>query len=215
MNSTTRDIIHVGMVAFDEMELLDFAGPYEVFTTASRVCEKFGSPMRFVVKTVAQQRRMLHARAGLGIMPDVGLVESERAQPCDVLIVPGGVVTDALRQTDLLDWLRTTHAQTRYTASICTGAFLLAQAGILRQTATTHWEDIADLRAAYPQLTVREDVRWVQDGADARVYSSAGISAGIDLSLHLVARLIGSEWAQKTARQMDYLGSWQSNKESS
>ena len=108
-----------------------------------------------------------------------------------MLIVPGGVVTDALRQTDLLDWLRTTHAQTRYTASICTGAFLLAQAGILRQTATTHWEDIVDLRAAYPQLTVREDVRWVQDGADARVYSSAGISAGIDLSLHLVARLIG------------------------
>ena len=127
-----------------------------------------------------------------------------------MLIVPGGVVTDALRQTDLLEWLRATHAQTRYTASI-----LLAQAGILRQTATTHWEDIADLRAAYPQLTVREDVRWVQDGADARVYSSAGISAGIDLSLHLVARLIGSEWAQKTARQMDYRGSWQSNKESS
>lgn len=147
------------------------------------------------------------------MMPDVGLAESERAQPCDVLIVPGGVVTDALRQTDLLEWLRATHAQTRYTASICTGAFLLAQAGILRQTATTHWEDIADLRAAYPQLTVREDVRWVQDGADTRVYSSAGISAGIDLSLHLVAQLLGAEWADKTARQMDYLGDWQSNKE--
>ena len=79
MNSTTHETIHVDIVALDEMELLDFAGPYEVFTTASRVCEKFGSPMRFVVKTVAQQRRMLHARAGLGMMPDVGLAEFERA----------------------------------------------------------------------------------------------------------------------------------------
>ncbi len=166
-----------------------------------------------MVQTVAQQRRMVQARAGLGSMPDVGFLDTHETLTYDVLIVPGGVVTDALRQTALLDWLRMMHATTRYTASICTGAFLLAQAGVLRQTATTHWEDLADLRAAYPQLTVRDDVRWVQDGVNERVYSSAGISAGIDLSLHLVAQLLGAQWADKTARQMDYLGDWQSNKE--
>ena len=213
MSHTTNDTLQIGILAFDQMELLDFAGSYEVFTTASRVCEKFGSSKRFAVQTVAQQRRMVQARAGLGIMPDVGLMDERETLIYDVLIVPGGVVTDVLRQTTLLDWLRAMHVTTRYTASICTGAFLLAQAGVLRQTATTHWEDMADLRAAYPQLTVRDDVRWVQDGLDERVYSSAGISAGIDLSLHLVAQLIGAEWADKTARQMDYLGDWQSNKE--
>lgn len=218
MSKTTNDTLQIGILAFDQMELLDFAGPYEVFTTASRVCEKFGSPKRFAVQTVAQQRRMVQARAGLGIMPDVGFldtcfIDERETLTYDVLIVPGGVVTDALRQTALLDWLRAMHRTTRYTASICTGAFLLAQAGVLRQTATTHWEDMADLRAAYPQLTVRDDVRWVQDGMDERVYSSAGISAGIDLSLHLVAQLLSAEWADKTARQMDYLGDWQSNKE--
>ena len=213
MSHTTKDTLQIGILAFDQMELLDFAGPYEVFTTASRVCEKFGSPKRFAVQTVAQQRRMVQARAGLGIMPDVGFLDTHETLTYDVLIVPGGVVTDALRQTALLDWLRVMHRTTRYTASICTGAFLLAQAGVLRQTATTHWEDMADLRAAYPQLTVRDGVRWVQDGMDERVYSSAGISAGIDLSLHLVAQLLSAEWADKTARQMDYLGDWQLNKE--
>ena len=213
MSKTTNDTLQIGILAFDQMELLDFAGPYEVFTTASRVCEKFGSPKRFAVQTVAQQRRMVQARAGLGIMSDVGFMDEREMLKYDVLIVPGGVVTDALRQTALLDWLRAMHRTTRNTASICTGAFLLAQAGVLRQTATTHWEDMADLRAAYPQLTVRDDVRWVQDGIDERVYSSAGISAGIDLSLHLVAQLLSAEWADKTARQMDYLGDWRSNKE--
>lgn len=91
------------------------------------------------------------------------------------------------------------------TASICTGAFLLAKAALLDgKTVTTHWEDLDNLRAQFPELTVRGDTRWIDEGS---IVTSAGISAGIDMSLHLVERLEGEELAVRTARQMDY--AWQ------
>ena len=89
----------------------------------------------------------------------------------------------------------------RITASVCTGAFILAAAGVLTKgPATTHWEDIADLRTQYPALDVLENLRWVDRGA---LVTSAGISAGIDMSLHLVTRLLGAALSERTARQMD------------
>ena len=100
------------------------------------------------------------------------------------------------------DWIARASLEARITASVCTGAFLLAASGVVTSDAvTTHWEDIADLRAQFPALNVREDLRWVDTG---RIVSSAGISAGIDMSLHLVERLAGRELAERTARQMDY-----------
>ena len=198
----------IGIFAFDDMELLDFSGPYEVFTTASRVAQKMSLPLRFGVQALASTPEPIRARAGLCITPDVGLDE---AGAYDLLIVPGGVVDALLRDERVLKWLSTAHAHTRYTASICTGAFVLARAGVLRGCATTHWEDADDLRAAYPQLTIVDEVRWVQDSSDERVYSSAGISAGMDLSLHLLGLMAGEALAQNTARQMDYRGDWQFN----
>lgn len=119
----------------------------------------------------------------------------------DVLIVPGGVVTAELRRDDVIDWISRVAASATVTASVCTGAFLLARARLLSGVeATTHWEDAADLRAMFPEITVREDVRWVDAG---RVVTSAGISAGLDMSLHLVGRLEGEELARLTARQME------------
>lgn len=194
-------VIRVGILAFDEMELLDFAGPYEVFTTASRVCARIGHDVRFVVQTVGQSNASVRARAGLQIVPDVDMLS---ADAYDVLIIPGGVVTAVLREQTVLNWIEQMHARTQITASICTGAFVLAQAGVIRHRATTHWEDLEDLRARHPHLQVHDAVRWVADDASGRVYSSAGISAGIDLSLHLVARLAGVSCARATARQMDY-----------
>jgi len=89
--------------------------------------------------------------------------------------------------------------------SVCTGAFLLAKAGLLsNEKVTTHWEDLAELRAGFPDLDVHSEVRWVEDG---NRLTSAGISAGIDMSLHLVERLHSRELAERTARQMDY--AWQ------
>ena len=97
-----------------------------------------------------------------------------------------------------------TSARAEIIASVCTGSFLLAKANLLDgKRATTHWEDIADLKVMFPQVRVEENVRWVEDG---KVISSAGISAGIDMSLHLVAKLESEELAVATARQMDYRG---------
>jgi transcriptional regulator GlxA family with amidase domain len=119
----------------------------------------------------------------------------------DVLIVPGGVVDAELLDESLLDWVRASAKTATIVASVCTGSFILAKAGLLNgKSATTHWEDVEDLRAAFPNVTVRDGLRWVDEGS---VVSSAGIAAGIDMSLHLVARLSGVELAHATARQMD------------
>jgi transcriptional regulator GlxA family with amidase domain len=122
-----------------------------------------------------------------------------------VLIIPGGVVTTELSRAEIIDWIARVAASAAVAASVCTGAFLLAQAGLLHgRRATTHWEDIADLRAMFPDILVEAGARWVDPGP---VVTSAGISAGLDMSLHLVARLEGVDLAIRTAHQMEY--AWQ------
>jgi transcriptional regulator GlxA family with amidase domain len=118
------------------------------------------------------------------------------------------VVTAELEQPEVIDWVRRVAGATKLTASVCTGAFLLAKAGVLDgRAATTHWEDVDDLKAMFPGLDVRTGVRWVDEGP---VVSSAGISAGIDMSLHLVERLAGRALAERTARQLDF--DWTENR---
>lgn len=191
----------IGIYVFDDVEALDFAGPYEVFTTASRMHGRMhpGSPAPFSVVTIAQENRPIRVRAGIRILPDAVIADHP---PLDVLIVPGGVVTAEQAKPAVIDWIRRTDAGTALTASVCTGAFLLGDAGLLQgHRVTTHWEDIADLRAQFPDLQVEEDLRWVDAG---RIITSAGISAGIDMSLHLVERLAGRALAERTARQLDF-----------
>ena len=197
--------INVGIVTFNEMELLDMAGPYEVFTTAARVHGKTqpaDTPPLFRVMTLAREATPVRARAGLRVLPEALLHEHP---PLDCAIVPGGVVDAELGRADLMAWIAAQAQTARILASVCTGALLLAQAGVLDGLeATTHWEDRAALRALRPGLSVREDRRWVDTGA---IVTSAGISAGIDMSLHLVERLHSRELALRTARQMEY--EWQ------
>lgn len=188
----------VAVYVFPDVEVLDFAGPFEVFTTASRVHNRRnpGQPSPFNTYTVAKLPGPVMARAGLKVLPD----HTFHSCPApDVLLIPGGVVDAELHDEKVVAWIA--QAAPSITASVCTGSFLLAKAGLLTgKSATTHWEDIADFRAAFPDVVVRKDVRWVDEGS---VISSAGIAAGIDMSLHLVARLAGAELAQATARQMD------------
>ncbi len=125
----------------------------------------------------------------------------------DIVILPGGLTTRIEGDERLIAWLRKAVEKADVTASICTGAFLLAAAGLLNgREATSHWEDADDLERRFPQVRVRRDVRWVDEGP---VVTSAGISAGIDVSLHLVRRQQGEELAMATARQMDY--EWRGN----
>jgi transcriptional regulator GlxA family with amidase domain len=196
----------IAILVFDNVEVLDFAGPYEVFTAATRVFARFNptQPPLFNVFAVAADQSTRIARAGLKVIPDFDFATHPKI---DVLIVPGGVVTAELEKSDVIGWIAQQATQTTITASVCTGAFLLAKAGLLDgKSATTHWEDVADLRAMFPSLTVKESCRWVDEG---KYVTSAGISAGVDMCLHLVERLSNRDLALRTARQMDF--DWKEN----
>ncbi|MDM0077747.1 DJ-1/PfpI family protein [Variovorax sp. J2P1-59] len=194
--------LRVAILAFDDVEALDLAGPYEVFTTASRMGQRAApdAPPCFEVTCVARSMAPVRMRAGLAVLPGHSFADAPRA---DVLIVPGGVVDTAMECSATLEWIARASRDARITASVCTGAFLLAASGVLRSEhiITTHWEDIADLRTRFPSLNVQEGPRWIDQGS---IVTSAGITAGIDMSLHLVARLAGDALAQRTARQMDF-----------
>jgi len=203
--------LRVRILAYDGVEALDFAGPFEVFTTASRVSQRMnpGAPAPFEVASVALgANEPVQARAGLRLLADHDLAANPMA---DLLVVPGGVVDAPMASPATLRWIADCAAGAQLVASVCTGVFLLAKSGVaVREAVTTHWEDIADLRGQFPLLDVRENERWVDSG---RIVSSAGISAGIDMSLYLVERLAGRALAERTARQMDY--AWISSSSSS
>ena len=190
--------MRVGIFVFDDVEILDFAGPLQVFSTAARVAATAGASPVFDTYTVAE-RSAVTARGGLRIAPTHTFATEP---PTDVLIVPGGVVTAELAKPAVIAWIERQARAARLTASVCTGAFLLAKAGLLTgKKVTTHWEDIADFRAQFPAIEVDEVSRYVDEGD---IVTSAGISAGIDMSLYLVERLAGADLARRTARQMDY-----------
>jgi len=189
-------IMNVGVYIYDQAEVLDFSGPFEVFSTASRVCP---SEEPFNVFLVGETGEAVIARGGYSVNPSYGF----HSHPgIDVLIVVGGVHTEEMSKVRVLNWIAGQAASAKIVASVCTGAFLLAEAHVLtNENVTTHWEDIPDLRARYPGLTVIQETRWVDEG---RIVTSGGITAGIDMSLHLVGRLHSPELAEKTARQMEF-----------
>ena len=188
--------LDVGILLFPEVEVLDFAGPFEVFSVAARLAARGGGHVPFQVRTFAKEARV-RARHGLEVVPSATLEDF----PADIVIIPGGVVDAAMKDAALLDWIAAASRRSMLTASVCTGAFLLAQAGVVSGTVTTHWEDIPDLRTAFPHLTVMENVPFVDQG---NIVTSAGISAGIEMSLYLVGEILGSKAAAQTARQMQY-----------
>ena len=186
----------VAILIFDNVEVLDFCGPFEVFSVASSRCD----PPPFRVCTVAGVAGPVIARNGLSVNPDFTL---ENCPPPDLLIVPGGQGTrPLLKDRALLDWIREQDSRCELTLSVCTGSLLLAQAGLLEGLrATTHWGSLDLLASLAPSTRVLDDARYVDNG---RIITSAGISAGIDMSLHVVERLLGSEHAALTARHMEY-----------
>ncbi len=189
--------LDVAILIFPEVEVLDFAGPFEVFSVAARIARDRGHPP-FRVRTIAADRTV-PARHGLVVTPH--LCFSDRP-PVDVLIVPGGIMDQPMADAATLEWVGLAAGDAALTASVCTGAFILAKLGLLDgRTATSHWDDIPELRRDYPAVRVVEDVPFVDEG---RIVTSAGISAGIGMSLHLVARILGPSAARRTARQMQY-----------
>ena len=190
---TIRDL---GILLFPDVEVLDFCGPFEVFSVANR----FVDPPAFNVFTVAEKPGPVTARNGLSINPHWSLSE---CPPADVLLVPGGQGTRSeMHNAGLIAWIKQRSQDAELVLSVCTGALLLAKAGLLDGIeATTHHGAIELLRQTAMNTKVHTDRRFVDNG---RIICSAGIAAGIDMSLHVVARLLGAEVADKTARQMEY-----------
>ena len=186
--------MNIGIYIYNQAEVLDFSGPFEVFSVANRLAK-----LGWNIWLVAEEESLVEARGVFQVKPHYSI---QNVPELDVLIVVGGVHSDELRKTEVIDLIRKTAEKTRITGSVCTGAFLLAEAGLLDGLeVTTHWEDISDLHRNYKNLQVREGIRWIEQG---KLFTAAGISAGIDMSLELVSRLASAELAERTATQMEY-----------
>lgn len=190
----------VGILIFDDVEVLDFCGPFEVFSVARPGGEHNDESRLFNVVTIAGEDRIITCRGGLLVKPHATI---ENHPPLDILVVPGGLGTRRERHNQrLLDWIAQQDQQTHLTTSVCTGAFLLAERGLLdHHHATTHWNSVEWMHNTYPTIEMIADARVVDEG---HIITSAGISAGIDMSLHVVSRLYGVEVAEWTARRMEY-----------
>lgn len=193
--------MNIGIYIYDGAEVLDFSGPFEVFSVASRFLDEAST---FDVFLISLNDSPIIARGGYSVNPSYTI---SNHPALDVLLVVGGVHTKEMEKKNVISWISAQNKEVKIIASVCTGAFLLAKAGVITsQSVTTHWEDIGDLRKEFPSLDVIENVRWLDNG---RLITSAGISAGIDMSLHLVSKLQNEELAIKTAKQMDF--SWTKN----
>ncbi|HEX4308027.1 MAG TPA: DJ-1/PfpI family protein [Solirubrobacterales bacterium] len=184
MTPTTK----VSILLFDGLTALDAVGPYDVLRQVP------GWEVTFVGKVPGQVRT---EDGGLGLVADVGLGEAPDA---DILLVPGGSGIEALSaDAEVLDWVRATDRETRWTTSVCTGSLVLGAAGLLEgRRATTYWQSIEELRefGAEPVSS-----RWVEDG---KYLTAAGVSAGIDMALHLIAEEVAPEMSQAVQLGIEY-----------
>ena len=191
--SATRNL---AILLFNDAEVLDFCGPFEVFSVASSQTD----PLAFNVFTVAEKPDAITARNGLSVNPRHTLTDCPKP---DVLLVPGGMGTrKEINNGPLIDWIKRTADNAELVSSVCTGALLLGKAGLLDGLeATTHHVAFDLLREMAPTATVHEDRRFVDNG---KIITSAGIAAGIDMSLHVVERLLGPDVAKATATHMEH-----------
>ncbi len=180
---------NVAIIIHEGVELLDFAGPGEVFAAAGA----------FNVYTVSASTAPITSQGFVKIIPEYDVANSPKP---DILVVPGGRTSVLLESEPLMTWLKASAADAEVVMSVCTGAFALAKVGLLEgRQVTTHWGAIDDLTRDAPTATVLENKRFVDNG---KIVTTAGVSAGIDGALHIVSRMLGREKAETTARYMEY-----------
>ena len=195
------DKMTVGIVIFDEVEVLDYCGPFEVFSKVRLdEAKRRESVSPFDVKLIAPEPDVVTTSGGMRVEPHATFAD---CPPLDILLVPGGWGTRARLQDEaFLGWLRERAAQVRLLTSVCTGSLLLGKAGLLKdRRATTHWKSLKWMAELFPDTVVVSDKHFVHDG---NLWTSAGISAGIDMALAIVADELGEPLARATARQMEY-----------
>jgi transcriptional regulator GlxA family with amidase domain len=191
----------VRIVVFPGVEVLDFCGPYEVFSV-TRLDEerRREEPSPFEVLLLAEAAEPVVATGGLRVIPDATL---EACPPLDILVVPGGWGTrKEIDNPRMLTWIAARAREVETLTSVCTGSMLLGRAGLLDgRRATTHWRSLDWMRQSFPAVTVEDKLHVVEDG---HVLTSAGISAGIDMALRVVTRYFGEAVGRATARTMEY-----------
>ena len=191
----------VGIVLFENIEVLDFYGPFEVFSVVRLNEERRREdPSPFEALLVEEKNDPVVTTGGMKVIPDHTF---ENCPKLDILVVPGGWGTrKELKNRVMLDWLRIRAAEVETLTSVCTGSMLLGFAGLLDGChATTHWRSLDWMRESFPAVMVEYDKHVVEDG---RILTSAGISAGIDMALKVVSRYYGEAIARATARHMEY-----------
>ncbi len=191
----------VGIILFENIEVLDFCGPFEVFSVTRLNEEKRREePSPFKVLLIAEKNEPVVTSGGMRVIPDHTF---ESCPELDVLVVPGGWGTrKEIKNQKMLNWLRLRAPEVEILTSVCTGSMLLGFAGLLdRHHATTHWRSLDWMRESFPSVEVEYDKHVVEDG---RIFTSAGISAGIDMALKVVERYYGKDITRATARQMEY-----------
>ncbi len=194
----------IGIFIFDEVEILDFAGPFEVFASTKIVEKKTTnksdislSPFR--VFTISERKKKIKTTGGLKIFSDYNIKDHPSL---DILLIPGGIGTRPLLKNQIvLDWIKE-NKNIDLLCTVCTGSLLLAKAGLLKnRAATTHWLAFDILKKISPTTKIMKKKRFVYD----KFFTSAGVSAGIDLSLKVVEKFYGRKVAKKTAKYMDYI----------
>lgn len=196
-----RNPLMVGILIFDQVEVLDVAGPFEVFS-ATRLNElhRFDDTSPFRIVLIAESLSQIYAIGGLRLTPDVTF---DGCPELDLLLVPGGLGTrKEVHNTTLVKWILSKASKTRLTASVCTGSSLLGKAGLLDgRNATTHWRAFDFLSSCAPKAQIKKNVKFT---LDEPIFTSAGVAAGIDLALRIVSHFFGPEIGQTTARHMEY-----------
>jgi transcriptional regulator GlxA family with amidase domain len=194
---------NVGILIFDNVEVLDFTGPFEVFSRTRTVpgpeSRRSQEHAPFNVFTVAKTSAPVLATGGLTVIADYVFADAPRI---DLLVIPGGFGTRALLEDEqTLSWIRGVATKASRTTSVCTGSLLLAKAGLLEgRRATTHWGALDLLASLDAGVTVDRESRWVDDG----IVTSAGVASGIDMAFYVVEQLYGKEVADETAHYIEY-----------
>jgi len=201
----------VGILLFDRVDVMDFAGPYEVFTYTAYQKEdlkKFlvgrdtQEDQPFLVSTVSETGQPIRANHGLTFQPDFSFKNAPRF---DILVIPGSPLEPlhhALQNRNLLEWISKHMEEVELMTSVCSGAFFLAKAGLLSgKKATTHWGAYDHFERQFPDVEIVKNVKFVDDG---KIITSGGVSSGINMALHVVNRLLGSEMAHTTAKAIDF-----------
>jgi transcriptional regulator GlxA family with amidase domain len=203
---------HVGILLFDGVDIIDFSGPYEVFSYAPYNSADLRK--KFITGTVTEEDRpmithivsetgdLVFANNGMKVQPDYSF---QNAPSFDILIIPGAplaALEKVLKNQSMIEWIRQRHDEVECLASVCSGAFLLAQAGLLKgKKATTHHAACDYFQKRFPDIHVQRGVRVVDEG---RVVTSAGATSGINMALYIVERFIGKEIAQSLAHTIEF-----------